>query len=159
MEHARDALPVFKRFHDFATWWMKTGRNDTSDFKTRIDSINWFLHPDKLAFNAGSAGNAPMSLFVAVYDSNGNRRLYKNKPAGINRIMRHILQQKPNHFRGGVARSNLMYHNHRSIYPGKGHDCLDQRRIMVPRYRHAMKFTLQAMDRFGRETGLVRYDE
>lgn len=52
------------------------------------------------------------SLWVCVYDRNGNLRLNPEtqNPLGVNFIWKTLLGNKPNHFRGGVARSNIMYH-------------------------------------------------
>ena len=41
--------------------------------------------------------------------------MYEGKQPGIKFVMNELLRMKPNHFRGGVARSNLMHHGFRNI--------------------------------------------
>lgn len=52
------------------------------------------------------------SLWVCVYAVDGSLRVNPRtgKPLGINFLWKQVLGNRPNHFRGGVARSNLMYH-------------------------------------------------
>ena len=49
------------------------------------------------------------SLWASVFDYDGNLRLHPNtgEPLGINFIWKNVFASKPNHFRGGVGRSNL----------------------------------------------------
>lgn len=119
----------------------------------------YFLSPKRLSRMAAAEANNPVSLWAAVVHSSGTLRTYKGKPPGINLIMRHLLAQKPNHFRAGVARSNLMWHGLRThlrqrkvIWNGNNKtpfnpaDEREAKRIEAMReWRHAMKMTLRIM--------------
>ena len=51
------------------------------------------------------------SLWVALFDADGKPRLMPStgEPVGINFAWKHLLFNKPNHFRGGIARSNIWH--------------------------------------------------
>jgi hypothetical protein len=55
-----------------------------------------------------------ISLWAAITDWDGNPRAYNGNQPGVKFIMNELLRMKPNHFRGGVARSNLMHHGFRN---------------------------------------------
>lgn len=55
-----------------------------------------------------------ISLWAALVDWDGLPRQYNGQQPGVKFIMNELLRMKPNHFRGGVARSNLMYHGFRN---------------------------------------------
>ena len=59
-------------------------------------------------FSITSAG---VALWAAVVAHDGSLRLYRGNPWGINSLMRHVLNFRPMHQRGGIARSNLWFHN------------------------------------------------
>lgn len=50
------------------------------------------------------------SLWSTVFDRHGQPRKLQGAAPGVNFIMNELLRQRPNHFRGGVGRSNLMHH-------------------------------------------------
>jgi hypothetical protein len=65
------------------------------------DISRWFLGDD--SFRQG------LSLWAALVDWNGAPRVFNGQQPGVKFVMNELLRQKPNHFRGGVARSNIMY--------------------------------------------------
>lgn len=89
------------------------------------DDHNWALFFEK--WIAGRTGKAKKmkdasenslfaSLWVCVYAIDGSLRInpHTGRPLGINFLWKQVLGNKPNHFRGGVARSNLMYYGFRT---------------------------------------------
>lgn len=58
-----------------------------------------------------SITSAGVALWATVVDLQGQVRLHNNNPWGINSLMRHVLNFRPMHHRGGIARSNLWFHN------------------------------------------------
>jgi len=114
-----------------------------------------------------SVTSAGVALWGAVVSHNGSLREYRGKPWGINSIMRHVLNFRPMHQRGGIARSNLWFHNFGKRYRWSefrskkyvGQDKLlrdaDSLKIreMKRQYRRACVDTLRAMQRFA--AGLV----
>ena len=120
------------------------------------DMTNWFLGPDQ--FRQG------LSLWAALVRWDGSPREYNGSQPGVKFIMNELLRQRPNHFRGGVARSNLMYWGFRyeainhlklrvngkidkklhELSPQQQAKWLEHRR----RYRKAMVCTLHAMKLF-----------
>jgi hypothetical protein len=121
-----------------------------------LEISQWFLGNN--SFRQG------LSLWSALMDWNNMPRVFKGKQPGVKFVMNELLRQKPNHFRGGVARSNIMYFGfrneaikHLGIRTGgkldkrlhelttKEHEkFLNYRR----RYRSAMVKTLHAMKRY-----------
>lgn len=109
-------------------------------------------------FSVTSAG---VALWGAVVAHDGSLRRYRGQPWGINSILRHILNFRPMHQRGGIARSNLWFHNFGKRYRRRefgsvkyvGQDKLlrdaDSRRIleMKRQYRRACVETLRVMQR------------
>ena len=71
------------------------------------DVSEWFYGEE--SFRQG------ISLWSSLVDYDGNPRMYEGKQPGIKFVMNELLRMKPNHFRGGVARSNLMHHGFRNI--------------------------------------------
>ena len=59
-------------------------------------------------FSITSAG---VALWGAVVAHDGSLRLHRGKLWGINSLTRHVLNFRPMHQRGGIARSNLWFHN------------------------------------------------
>lgn len=59
-------------------------------------------------FSITSAG---VALWGAVVAYDGTVREYRGQLWGINSILRHVLNFRPMHQRGGIARSNLWFHN------------------------------------------------
>jgi hypothetical protein len=72
-----------------------------------VQDMNNFFH-SKEAFKQG------VSLWAALVDYQGNPRTYEGRQPGVKFVMNELLRMRPNHFRGGVARSNLMYHGFRN---------------------------------------------
>jgi hypothetical protein len=116
----------------------------------------WYLGSD--SFRQG------LSLWASLVDWHNCPRAFNGQQPGVNFVMNELLKQKPNHFRGGVARSNLMYWGFRNQVikhlgtrvGGK----IDQRlHELTPKqkekwliyrrqYRKAMVATLHAMKRY-----------
>lgn len=127
------------------------------------DCLRWFLGPD--SFRQG------ISLWAALIDYNGNSRRYQGKEPGVKFVMNELLRMRPNHFRGGVARSNLMYYGFRNQVIGhlgirKGgkltkrlHELDKKQKAMWlayrQRYRRAMVVTLHAMKQYINERSVV----
>lgn len=65
------------------------------------DINNFFLGAE--AFKQG------LSLWAALVSWDGTPRTFNGQQPGVKFIMNELLRQRPNHFRGGVARSNIMY--------------------------------------------------
>jgi len=63
----------------------------------------------------GFESRSGISLWAALVDWNGSPREYNGQQPGVKFIMNELLKMKPNHFRGGVARSNLMHHGFRNL--------------------------------------------
>lgn len=120
------------------------------------DINNFFLGPD--AFRQG------LSLWAALVAWDGSPRIYNNQPPGVKFIMNELLRQRPNHFRGGVARSNLMYWGFRNSaikhlgircngkVEKRLHELSPAQRekwlLYRQRYRKAMVATLHAMKHY-----------
>lgn len=51
------------------------------------------------------------AVWFCVFDSNDERRLFKGKPLGINNTLRHLLQLKEFHRRGGSHRAQIFWHS------------------------------------------------
>ena len=120
------------------------------------DINNFFLGID--AFRQG------LSLWAALISWDGTPRTYNGQQPGVKFIMNELLRQRPNHFRGGVARSNLMYWGFRNnaikhlglringkidkrlheLTPSQHQKWLQYRQ----RYRKAMVATLHAMKHY-----------
>ena len=58
-----------------------------------------------------SVTSAGVALWATVVAHDGTLRLYRDQAWGINSLMRHVLNFRPMHQRGGIARSNLWFHN------------------------------------------------
>lgn len=107
-------------------------------------------------FEVTSAG---VALWGAVVDVHGVPRKYQGRLWGVNSLMRYVLNMRPMHQKGGVARSNLWFHNfgkrfrRREFanvkYVGQdklGRDDESQRIIEMKReYRRAVLDTLRVM--------------
>lgn len=107
-------------------------------------------------FSITSAG---VALWAAVVAHDGSLRFYRDQTWGINSLMRYVLNFRPMHQRGGIARSNLWFHNFGKRYRRRefnsvkyvGQDKLlrdaDSLKIrqMKREYRRACVDTLRAM--------------
>lgn len=76
-------------------------------------------HPGKTReiskfFYTGDAFRQGISLWAALVDYQGQPRVYEGRQPGVKFVMNELLRMKPNHFRGGVARSNIMHHGLRN---------------------------------------------
>jgi len=155
MDHDRERHKVFVEFkyvYQVRNYLFKLHDNPTVAHNCR----RWIFSDDRIYHKAGSKANVPMSLWVALFDERWERRKFNGKPLGINSTMRYLLGNRPNHFRAGVARSNLWYHGFRSILTKSEED-----KFLVPydyesssyqafvakkqSYRRAMKLALRAM--------------
>lgn len=66
-------------------------------------------------FFYGKDSRGGISLWAAVVDWDGNPRSYNGAQPGVKFIMNELLRMKPNHFKGGVSRSNLMFWGFRNL--------------------------------------------
>ena len=103
-----------------------------------------------------------LSLWFAVVDRNGHLRRDDNNVApGVKFIMNELLKQKPNHFYGGTARSNIMHHgfrNHAIKHLGTRSEKTKLHEIegaqhekwlaLRQRFRRGMVITLHAMKKY-----------
>lgn len=116
------------------------------------DAVRWFFGE-----NLGMDGktSATLSIWVSLIQWNGSPRLFKDKPIGINNTMRYLLGMRPNHFKGGVARSNIMYFCFKRIcndlrvpdviIRDKSHESYQKLQNAKSRLRAAIKATMRAM--------------
>ena len=117
------------------------------------DILKWFY--GKTSFKQG------ISLWSALVDWDGNPRMYDSRQPGIKFVMNELLRMRPNHFMGGVARSNLMHHGFRNVAIKalgtraeklKLHQFSPSQRekwlALRQRYRKAMVVTLHDMQTF-----------
>ena len=111
----------------------------------------------------GFENRSGLSLWAALVNWDGLPREYNGQQPGVKFIMNELLRMKPNHFRGGVARSNLMHHGFRNYAiqqlgtrkTGKGNKIKKLCEFTLAeqskwlnlrqRYRRAMVHTLHAM--------------
>jgi len=105
-----------------------------------------------------------LSLWSALVDWDGAPRLCNGSAPGVNFVMRELLKMKPNHRRGGVARSNIMHYGFRNEaiksmrlrVGGKVSKTLadfndrehEQWLALRRDYRQTMKLTLKAMQEY-----------
>lgn len=125
------------------------------------DAVNAFFDKKEgpqigVRYSINSAG---VGLWAAVVAHDGSVRLYNDRPWGINSVMRHVLNNRPMHQQGGVARSNLWFHcfgkreRRRAFnsvkYVGQDKLLRDQDSIQIRdmkrKYRRKMIDTLRAM--------------
>jgi hypothetical protein len=76
------------------------------------DARRWFAKDN---LKEDSKTSAPLALWVSLVAWDGSARRYKGRDIGINRVMRDLLGNKPMHFRGGVARSNIWHWGFKNI--------------------------------------------
>ena len=120
------------------------------------DISRWYLGDD--------SRRSGLSLWASLVDWHGLPRAFNGQQPGVKFVMNELLKQKPNHFRGGVARSNIMYWGFRNdvikhlgtrvggkidkrlheLKPNEHAKWLKHRR----NYRAAMVKTLHAMKRY-----------
>lgn len=71
------------------------------------DARLWLLN-DKRKIGESSS-SVLIALWCSLVDWNGDPRLFQEKLLSLNKTWSYLLQNKPNHFRGGVARSNIWH--------------------------------------------------
>lgn len=118
------------------------------DLRQQQDIVSFFFKEE--AFRQG------VSLWASLVNYEGEPRAYNGKQPGVKFVINELLRMKPNHFRGGVARSNIMYHGFRNramqeckTSKKKLADLSAQKRAKIvayrQRYRAAMVRALHAM--------------
>jgi len=100
--------------HAFDTRWSRTLFADAAIHEEVLLSERWIFSTSQTRKKASLdlINNSVLaSLWVALFDVDGNPRLLPStgKPVGINFAWKQLLFNKPNHFRGGIARSNLWH--------------------------------------------------
>jgi hypothetical protein len=129
------------------------------------DCSRWFLKSQKAKQNEHIYG---LSLWAAFVRRDGGTRKYKDQIPGVKFVMQELLRQRPNHFRGGTARSNIMHHHFRNLVIAelgtraskkKLHELngLEREKFIAfrQRYRKAMTTTLHAMRQYLTERDVV----
>ena len=135
--------------------WQKSGSEIS-------DARRWFLGEN---LKAGTKTSGALSIWVAVFDWNAQKRLFNGKWIGINDTMRYLLGCKPHHYKGGVARSNIWHWNFQKALSDYGikRDVVYQHsdptyqkfQEAKSRYRKAMKATIRIMlEAFDKKMGV-----
>lgn len=119
----------------------------------RSDINRWFFGKQSSIYG--------LSLWAALVDLDGNPRQFNGVQPGVKFIMNELLKQKPNHFRGGTARSNIMHHCFRNVAikhldtrksKKKPHDFNKEQQqkfiALRRRFRRAMVITLHVMKKY-----------
>jgi hypothetical protein len=125
----------------------------------------WFLKSTRAKQDEHIYG---LSLWAAFVKSDGKTRKYKEQIPGVKFVMQELLRQRPNHFKGGTARSNIMHHHFRNLVIAelgtraskkKLHELngLEREKFIAfrQRYRKAMTTTLHAMRQYLIERDVV----
>lgn len=79
------------------------------EFSSNIynDTRLWLLSSKRKV--GESSSSVLLALWCSLVDWNGDVRLFKEKPLSLNKTWSYLLQNKPNHFKGGIARSNVWH--------------------------------------------------
>lgn len=135
--------------------WQKTGSEIS-------DARRWFLGDN---LKAGAKTSGALSIWVAIFDWNAQKRLFNGRWIGINDTMRYLLGCKPHHHKGGVARSNIWHWNFQKaltdydikrdvVYQHQDPSFLKFQEAKS-RYRKAMKATIRIMvEAFDKKMGV-----
>jgi hypothetical protein len=113
MDYAAKNCAAFHLYFDKARPAIQTMllRNQT-DKKISIDlykdCTEWWIVPGHWL---PSEHKNALSLWAAFVASDGTTRKYNGMVPGVKFVMQELLRQRPNHFMGGVARSNIMHHS------------------------------------------------
>jgi len=129
------------------------------------DCSKWFLKSQKAKQNEHIYG---LSLWAAFVASDGATRKFDGQTPGVKFVMQELLRQRPNHFKGGTARSNIMHHHFRNLAIAELGTRASKTRLheLEPhekekflvfrrRYRKAMTTTLHAMREYLIERDVV----
>jgi hypothetical protein len=137
------------------------------------DCTKWWIAPGHWAPSEHKNG---LSLWAAFVASDGTTRKCKGQIPGVKFVMQELLRQRPNHFMGGVARSNIMHHSFKNeaiahvktrkkktkeddktILPLHEYDQQQMKMFLAlrRRYRKAMTTTLHAMRQYLIERDVV----
>jgi hypothetical protein len=116
------------------------------------EARRWFAKDN---LKEDSKTSAPLALWVSLVAWDGSARRYRGRDIGINSVMRDLLGNKPMHFRGGVARSNIWHWGFKKICNqldvGKDvprePESFEYQKFQEAkrRYRRAMKIALKAL--------------
>jgi hypothetical protein len=122
------------------------------------DCSEWFLKSQGAKKNEHIYG---LSLWAAFVASDGTTRKFNGQMPGVKFVMQELLRQRPNHFKGGTARSNIMHHHFRNLAIAELGTRASKTRLheLEPRekekflvfrrrYRKAMTTTLHAMRKY-----------
>ena len=126
---------------------------------------NWFLKSQGAKQNEHIYG---LSLWAAFVRSDGTTRKFNGQIPGVKFVMQELLRQRPNHFKGGTARSNIMHHHFRNLVIAELGTRASKTRLhefkpyekekflaFRRRYRKAMTTTLHAMREYLIERDVV----
>lgn len=108
-----------------------------------------------------SSSSVLIALWCSLVDWEGDLRLFQGEKLSVNKTWSQLLQNKPNHFRGGIARSNIWHWGFKAGVLGTEFhqknlpngrlpkDPTDEHYIkfqdLKTRYRHACKAVLRSM--------------
>jgi hypothetical protein len=116
------------------------------------DAIRWILGENIVGDQKTSIA---VSLWIALFDWNGNKRIFNGKCLSLKNNLRYLCGFKPHHFKGGVVRSNLMHWGMKKIMKDIGlpsyispdkNDPINQKFIELKRrYRKSILFTMEVM--------------
>jgi hypothetical protein len=126
---------------------------------------DWFLKSHKAKQNEHIYG---LSLWAAFVKSDGSSRRFEGQIPGVKFVMQELLRQRPNHFKGGTARSNIMHHHFRNLVIAELGTRASKKKLhefnrfehekfiaFRHRYRKAMTTTLHAMRNYLIERDVV----
>jgi hypothetical protein len=129
------------------------------------DCNYWFLKDYKSKQKEHIYG---LSLWAAFVRSDGNARKFDGQIPGVKFVMQELLRQRPNHFKGGTARSNIMHHHFRNLVIAELGTRVSKKKLhefnrfehekfitFRHRYRKAMTTTLHAMRQYLVERDVV----
>jgi hypothetical protein len=121
------------------------------------DCNDWFLKSHKAKQNEHIYG---LSLWAGFVKSDGSARRFEGQIPGVKFVMQELLRQRPNHFKSGTARSNIMHHHFRNLASKKKlheFDRFEHEKFIAfrHRYRKAMTTTLHAMRQYLIERDVV----
>lgn len=110
-EIANDFCPCIELFekHYFTIHRCFEEQYNANAFSSNVynDSKLWLLSKKRKI--GESSASVLIALWCSLVDWNGNIRVFEGKQLSVNKTWSQLLQNKPNHFRGGIARSNIWH--------------------------------------------------
>lgn len=102
-DESPETIPELKQLYSIFFRLEQSLRQSSIDSEPAADAVKWIVNDVE--------NPALVALWVAVYGKDCQLRKFEwsNRPLGANYIWRYLLGNKPNHFKAGVARSNICY--------------------------------------------------